>query len=310
MLLHTEAQTHRTNDKLPFLFQPSKCERTQRRILHDSGARGLTQQPHVVLVSAPHQPTGGTNAVPHHCRQRDPRDHWRQSGEHELNGVGGLDRQDTVLHSLAVDYAVSIPTLYTSASWILFFSNNQSVFQRKGQWIVWGFFFLISFHFPLPVSSSGGSCFFPPTAFVKPLSLKLDSREGVCLTTDGLWQLLLGCSVFWSVSLINVRGCSTRYLTFIYVLLLLCRDDIPQPCLYIVGFVCLFFFLYRQHFGPSMDPFKAEELVPVFKHMIYTCEWLSDKKFTNSHGQVLLFSGQGSWWEEICQHVPVSTVGY
>lgn len=47
--------------------------------------------------------------------------------------MDGLDQQDAVLHSLAVDYAVSIPTLDTSASWILFFSNNQSVFQRKGQ---------------------------------------------------------------------------------------------------------------------------------------------------------------------------------
>lgn len=129
-----DSPPHGTNDKLPFfLFQPSKCERTQRRILHDSGACGLTQQPHVVLVSAPHQPAGGANAVPHHCCQRDPGDYWRQSGEHELNGMDGLDQQDTILHSLAVDYAVSIPTLDTSASWILFFSNNQSVFQRKGQ---------------------------------------------------------------------------------------------------------------------------------------------------------------------------------
>lgn len=64
----------------------------------------------------------------------------------------------------------------------------------------------------------------------------------------------------------------------------------------IVGRVFLFFvfFLYRQHFGPSMDPFKAEELVPVFKHMIYTCERMSDMKSTDPHGQVLLFSGQGS----------------
>lgn len=218
MLLHAE-QTINSH----FLFQPSKCERTQRRVLHDPGARGLTQQPHVVLVSAPHQPAGGANAVPHHCCQRDPGDHRRQSGEHELNGVDGLDRQDTVLHSLAVDYAVSIPTLHTSASWILFFSNNQSVFQRKGQWIVLVYFYFL----PLPASSGWGRCFFPLTAFVKPLSLKLDSQEGVCLTTDGLWQSLLGCSVFRSVSLIDVRRCSTRHLTFIYVLLLLCRDDIP-----------------------------------------------------------------------------------
>lgn len=107
------------------------------------------------------------------------------------------------------------------------------------------FLFFCFFNFlPLPVSSSLGRCLFPLTAFVKPLSLKLDSQEGVCLTTDGLRQSLLGCSVFRSVSLINVCGCSTRYLTFIYVLLLLCRDDIPQPCLYAVGFVCLFVLLF------------------------------------------------------------------
>lgn len=76
--------------------------------------------------------------------------------------------------------------------------------------------------------------------------------------------------MFRSVSLINVRGCSTLDLTLIYVLLLLYWEHVPQPCLYIVVF--LFFFCIDNIFGPSMDPFKAEELVPVFKHMIYTCE--------------------------------------
>lgn len=53
-------------------------------------------------------------------------------------------------------------------------------FNAKGNELFFLFFFAFFKNFlPLPFSSSGGRCFFPLTAFVKPLSLKLDSQEGV-----------------------------------------------------------------------------------------------------------------------------------
>lgn len=156
--LNASSPTCRINDKFPSVFQPSKCERTQRRILHDSGACGLAQQPHVVLVSAPHQPAGGANAVPHHCGQRDPGDHRCQPGELELKRVNGRDSQDIVLQSLAIDYAVSIPTLKTSAFWIFYFFFYNHQVKAKGNDLFWVFFYFL----PLPVFLQwGGTVSFP-----------------------------------------------------------------------------------------------------------------------------------------------------
>lgn len=82
--------------------------------------------------------------------------------------------------------------------------------------------------------------------FVSPL-LDCDSAAG--LLPDAHQR----CSMFRSVSLINVRGCSTLDLTLIYVLLLLYWEHVPQPCLYIV----VFFFLYRQHFWTIYGPVQS-----------------------------------------------------
>lgn len=89
--------------------------------------------------------------------------------------------------------------------------------------------------------------------------------------------------MFVSVSLINIWGYLTLlYLTlqtFNHVLLLFYRDHVPQ----------LFFFKFciDYIFGPSMDMFKAEELVPVFQKKchnsyLWIIEWDEPQTFTRS----------------------------
>lgn len=162
-------------------------------------------------------------------------------------------------------------------------------------------FFFFLFPSPSCFPPAGRGCFVPLTAFVKPLSLKHFS----CKVRMVFVSLLLDCDSCWaapwcSPEVVNVPVSKSYQCPWMLdsrldlnirltsPILGTCSTALFIYCHFVLGFFCI-----DNVFGPSVDPVKAEELVPVFKHMIYTCEWLSDKKFRSSHGQVLLFSGQG-----------------